>query len=114
MDEVGLTIPLIHLVVYLASFAGLWLWINWKFNEFENMEIDLTEFEQILHHIGLKLQAIENIKEYIPEFTINQNPLVQLFESYMGYKNSEQDLRADPARGNDGRWLVDGETEEKE
>jgi len=103
----------IHFVLFVASLIGFYLYMNYKIDNIELGEEDREEFEQILGYIAGKLQEIVKIKDYMPEFTINQNPfqpiIDKVLENWMGPNN----IRTDDNRGDDGRYLNAKEETEK-
>lgn len=84
-------------------------------------EARLDELEQsiamVLKVILDKMTQIEELKEFIPAFTINQNPLQGLFDAIAG--NIQSNIRERHGRDDAGRFASlgdaqDGETKAEE
>jgi hypothetical protein len=103
----------IHFVLFIASLIAFYLYMNYKIDNIDLGAEDREEFEQILGYIATQLEEIVKIKDYMPEFTINQNPFQPIIDRVIENWMGPNDIRTDQARGDDGRYLNAKEETEK-
>jgi len=121
MDDVGLATTVVVVAAIVAWCAYITLRLETLKETGEGAEELLERFdamesllEQALGFIAEKVKGIEDIKEYIPSFSINQNPLQSIIDAVVG---NWQDSNAAPpaARDESGQFAgeIDGPKEEK-
>ena len=91
MDDIGLATTIVIFSAILAWCAYITLRLEGLKETSEGADELLERFdamesllEQALGFIAEKVKGIEDIKEYIPSFSINQNPLQSVIDALVG------------------------------
>jgi len=113
MDDIGLATMIVCISAIVAWCAYITLRLEGLKETSQNADdlLDRLEsmeslLEQALGFIAEKVKGIEEIKDYIPSFSINQNPLQGIIDAIVG---SWQDSNAAPPPERDASGKYAGE-----
>lgn len=83
----------------------------------ERFELMEDALAKSLGYVMEQVKEIGAIKEYLPQFTINQNPLQGLMDAFLGNLTQDSNAPTEPAssRGENGQFIAEGKIDgEKE
>jgi len=120
MDEASMAIGAFAGILIFAWFA----WITYRLENIgdsaseanERFEIMEDALAKSLGYVMEQVKEIGAIKEYLPQFTINQNPLQGLMDAFLGNLTHDSNAPTEPAdnRGKDGQFISEGQTDAPE
>ena len=111
MDEVSMAIGAVVGIVIFCWFA----WITYRLEQIGDSADEANERFQLMEdalakslgYVMEQVKEIGAIKEYLPQFTINQNPLQGLMDAFLGNLTQDSNAPTDLSRDESGQFSTE-------
>lgn len=100
------------IIVICLIIVGYFIYLDNKKLK-ENAEDLFDSLETMDKSLQVVAVVLEKLPEMVPQFQINENPLVKVLEFFQDMKNNQHSIGANELRGPNGRFQ-DGTKEEKD
>lgn len=107
---------MVYTLTAIMALVGL-IWLIWTTRRVDERLAMVDQWgddiEEMVHAVGLVLQVLNKLPEMVPQFSIQQSPLIQLMEMVQNIRSGGEPSYGDASpRDSQGRF-IDGETQKQ-